>query len=215
VSASDRSGVADRHGSPFRVVGSERPFTGRIVRVRLDRIADARGREATREVIEHPGAVAGLVIDEGGRVVMVDQWRQAMGRRMLEIPAGKYDREDEGPEETLRREVAEELGFEGGTLTFMTSFATTPGWSDEVVDLYLVEGARPMPAADRPAPDWEEAGLETVVVPFAEAIRLATGGRIGDSKTLVALGLYGLYQAGTWAPDPEAVPAHGRAGPAG
>jgi ADP-ribose pyrophosphatase len=197
------------------VLGSERPFQGHVINVRLDRIADGDGREGIREVVEHPGAVCGLVIDEHGRVVLVEQWRQAMGRRMLEVVAGKYDVEGEAPEETLRRELAEELGYEGGTLTFMTSFATTPGWSNEVVDLYLVEGARPMPADRRPEPDWEEIGLRPVVLPLAEALRAAGGRDVGDSKTIVALALYSLYKAGAWAPDPAARPHRGAGGGAG
>jgi 8-oxo-dGTP pyrophosphatase MutT (NUDIX family) len=205
----DDSGAGD--GAPFKVVGSERPFEGHVVSVRVDRIADDQGREATREMVEHPGAVAALVIDDHGRVVLVEQWRQAMGRRMLEIVAGKYDRDDESPEQTLRRELAEELGYEGGTLTYLASFATTPGWSNEVVDLYLVEGAHPMPDGERPPPDWEEKGLEAVVLPFDEAVRTAAGSPsgpgIGDGKTLAALGLYQFYRSGVWKPNPAAAPA--------
>jgi 8-oxo-dGTP pyrophosphatase MutT (NUDIX family) len=212
----DDSGAGD--GAPFKVVGSERPFEGHVVSVRVDRIADDQGREATRETVEHPGAVAALVIDEHGRVVLVEQWRQAMGRRMLEIVAGKYDRDDESPEQTLRRELAEELGHEGGTLTYLTSFATTPGWSNEVVDLYLVEGAHPIPEGERPPPDWEEEGLKAVALPFDEAVRMAAGSasgpQIGDGKTLAALGLYQFYRTGMWKPDPSAAAAR-RPPPAG
>jgi ADP-ribose pyrophosphatase len=192
--------VSSEPASPFEVLASERPFSGHVVTVRVDRVRDPDGRQAAREVIEHPGAVAALVTDTGGRILLVEQWRQAMGRRMLEIPAGKYDVAGEGVETTLRRELAEELGVEGGRLTWLTSFATTPGWSDEVVDLFLVEGVEPL-RGERPAGDWEERGLEVVAVDLDEAVRLSTGPRIGDGKTLVALGLYGLLRAGRWTPD--------------
>jgi ADP-ribose pyrophosphatase len=190
--------------APFAVEGSTRPFRGHIVTVRVDDIRGPDGRTANREVVEHPGAVAALVVDEQGSVLLVDQWRQAMGQRMVEIPAGKYDVEGEEVEPALRRELAEELGVEGGELTWLCTFATTPGWSDEVVDLYLCEGARPIPAG-KPDGDWEEAGLRVLTVSFDEALRLATSG-IGDSKTLIALGLYGQRKAGTWRPDPAARP---------
>ena len=189
---------------PFRIVESRRPFTGKVATVRVDRIVDADGRTGEREVVEHNGAVAALVVDADGQVVLVDQWRHAVGARVLEVAAGKYDVDGEAVEDALRRELAEELGVEGGTLTFMASFYTTPGWSDEVLDLYLAEGVTPI-EGDAPAADWEEQGIEAVRLPFPEALRRAAGPP-GDAKTLVALGLYGLKLAGTWSPDPAGRP---------
>ena len=184
---------------PFQVVDRRRPFQGKVVTVRTDRIADEDGRTSEREVVEHNGAVAALVVDDDGQVLLVDQWRHAVGARVLEVAAGKYDVRGETVEETLRRELAEELGVEGGTLTWLASFWTTPGWSDEVVDLYLAEGVTPI-EGERFAADWEEQGIEVMRLPFPEALRRAAGPP-GDAKTLVALGLYGLKLAGTWAPD--------------
>ena len=184
---------------PFRIADTRRPFRGKVVTVRTDRIVDDDGRTGEREVVEHNGAVAALVVDDDGRVVLVDQWRHAVGSRLLEIAAGKYDVEGEAVEDALRRELAEELGVEGGTLTFLASFYTTPGWSDEVLDLYLAEGVTPIEGG-APDGDWEEQGIEVVRLPLAEALRQAAGPP-GDAKTLVALGLYGLKLAGTWAPD--------------
>ena len=184
---------------PFRTLESRRPFTGKVVTVRTDRIVDDQGRTGEREVVEHNGAVAALVVDDDGQVVLVDQWRHAVGARVLEIAAGKYDVDGEEVEDALRRELAEELRVEGGTLTFLASFYTTPGWSDEVLDLYLAEGVKPI-EGDTPAGDWEEQGIEVVRLPFEAALRRAAGPP-GDAKTLVALGLYGLKLAGTWAPD--------------
>jgi 8-oxo-dGDP phosphatase len=200
---------------PFRVLDSSRPFQGKVITVRTDRIADDHGRTGEREVVEQDGAVAALVVDDDGRVVLVDQWRHAVGARVLEIAAGKYDVDGEAVEDALRRELAEELGVEGGTLTFLASFYTTPGWSDEVLDLYLAEGVTPI-EGDAPATDWEEQGIEVVRLPFAEALRRAAGPP-GDAKTLVALGLYGLELAGSWTPDqadrpPPDAPARRAAG---
>jgi 8-oxo-dGDP phosphatase len=189
---------------PFRTVGSGRPFQGRVLTVRTDRIVDDDGRTGEREVVEHNGAVAALVVDGDGRLVLVDQWRHAVGGRLLEIAAGKYDVGGEAVEDALRRELAEELGVEGGALTFLASFYTTPGWSDEVLDLYLAEGVTPI-QGDLPATDWEERGIQVMRLPFAEALRRAAGPP-GDAKTLVALGLYGLKLAGSWAPDPAGRP---------
>jgi 8-oxo-dGTP pyrophosphatase MutT (NUDIX family) len=191
---------------PFRILYSSRPFRGSLVTVRTDQVADAEGRTGSREVAEHPGAVAALVVDEDGQVLLVDQWRHAVGGRLLEVAAGKYDVGGETVEQTLRRELAEELRVEGGTLTWLASFYTTPGWSDEVLDLYLAEGVRPLGAAAAAELQWEEAGMEVVRVPYEQALALATGAAPGDAKTLVALGLYGLRRAGVWSPDPAGRP---------
>ena len=185
---------------PFRRLRSERPFRGRLVAVRVDQIVDAGGRTATREVVEHPGAVAALAVDEDGQVLLVEQWRHPVGARVLEVAAGTYDVDAETVEDALRRELAEELRVEGGTLTWLASFCTTPGWSDEVLDLYLAEGVRPI-AGEHPGQDWEEAGLHVVRVSVEEAVERTTRASPGDAKTLVALGLYGLKRSGAWAPD--------------
>jgi ADP-ribose pyrophosphatase len=190
---------------PFRIVDSRRPFEGQVVTVRTDRIADADGRTGQREVVEHNGAVAALVVEDDGRVVLVEQWRHAVGARLLEVAAGKYDVEGEPVEAALRRELAEELGVEGGTLTWLASFYTTPGWSDEVLDLYLAEGVTPIPGG-APAGDWEEQGIRVVRLSYPEALRQASHPP-GDAKTLVALSLYGLKLAGSWTPDPAGGPA--------
>ncbi len=192
---------------PFQVLGRSWPFRGHVVDVRVDRIASPDGRTGTREVVEHPGAVAALAVDDEGKVLLVEQWRQAIGGRLLEIPAGKYDVRGELVEDALRRELAEELQVEGGTLTWLVTFYTTPGWSDEVVDLYLAEGVRPIDDGRAPEADWEEAGLQVVRLDYGEALTAATARPPGDSKTLVALTLYGLKQAGGWAPDPAGRPA--------
>ena len=190
---------------PFQVLERERPFHGHIVDVRVDRIASADGRTDTREVIEHPGAVAALVVDQEGAILLVDQWRHATGGRVVEVVAGKYDVAGEAVTDALRRELAEELRVEGGSLTWLATFYTTPGWSDEVVDLYLAEGVRPI-EGEAPAGDWEEAGIEVVALDYDQAVELATRSSPGDGKTLVALGLYGLVRAGRWRPDPDGAP---------
>ena len=92
-----------------RTTGSTRPFTGKLISVRVDEVELANGHAATREVVEHPGAV-GILAWDGARLAMVSQWRHATGREMLEIPAGTLD-PGESPRATAERELGEECGL--------------------------------------------------------------------------------------------------------
>jgi 8-oxo-dGTP pyrophosphatase MutT (NUDIX family) len=104
-----------------------------VITVRTDRIVDDDGRTGEREVVEHNGAVAALVVDDDGQVVLVDQWRHAVGARVLEIAAGKYDVDGETVEDALRRELAEELGVAGPEPRFLFKHRyrgrENPSWS--------------------------------------------------------------------------------------
>lgn len=202
----------------FRVVERECVFEGALLHVRVDHIEDASGRRGTREVVEHPGAVAAVVLDDHDRVFLVRQWRQALGRRTIEVPAGKYDADGESAQETLRRELVEELGVEGGSIRWLGTVATSPGWSDEVVDVAVVEGVVPV-VGGRPPGDWEEAELEVITASFAEALDLIAAAAPADAKSVAAMSLYALVRAGMWSPSgigpPSDVAARRRvAGPA-
>jgi len=193
---------------PYHHLDHTRPFQGRLLAVRVDHLAGPDGDTTTREVVEARGAVAGLAVDEQGRVLLVEQWRNAAGARLVEVAAGQYDVDGEPVEVALRRELAEELGVEGGTATWLASVYTTPGWSDEVVDVFLVEGVRPLSAQARDRlgeAEWEEAELRVLRLGLEEAMVLAATPP-GDAKTLLALALYGLKRAGAWTPDPAGQP---------
>jgi ADP-ribose pyrophosphatase len=199
--AAEAGGTAQPTGPPYRALDHARPYQGKLLTVRVDRLAGPGG-STTREVVEAHGAVAGLAVDEQGRVLLVEQWRNAAGARLVEVAAGQYDVSGEPVEAALHRELAEELRVEGGAVTWLASVYTTPGWSDEVCDLFLVEGVRPL--HDRvPGGDWgqwEEADLRVLRLGFEEALALAATPP-GDAKTLLALALYGLMRAGVWTPD--------------
>ena len=119
-------------------VSSNRLFEGKIINLRQDEVILPNGRTATREVVEHPGAVAVVPITKTGQVVLVRQFRHPVGRIILEVPAGKLDR-NEKPEDCALRELAEETGFVANKLRKLTSMYTTPGFSNEVIHLYLAE----------------------------------------------------------------------------
>jgi ADP-ribose pyrophosphatase len=154
-----------------------------FIRVRLDEVRLPSGREAGREVVEHPGAVGILALTEAGEVLLVRQWRHAAGQVLLEIPAGTRE-PGESVEATARRELVEEVGYEPGALSELRTFFPSPGYSSERIALVRADGCRPV---DR-VPDPDE-GTELVAVPRHEIGRLVAGPDepIRDGKTLIAL----------------------------
>ncbi len=126
--------------SPFEKTGEEVKWEGKIAQVRVDSFRHEDGDEVTREVIAHPGAVAILAHDEK-HVWLVRQPREAVGEDgLLELPAGKLDVEGEPPLETAQRELAEEIGKAAETWERLSSFYTSPGFTDEEVEVYLATG---------------------------------------------------------------------------
>src|SRR3954452_16815866 len=121
----------------FERIGSEYIWRGKIATVRIDRVRYGDGEEAEREVVEHPGAVA-VVAHDGEFVYLVAQPREPVDEQALvELPAGKLDEEGEGPLETAKRELAEEIGRGARTWKHLTSFYNSPGFTDEEVHVYL------------------------------------------------------------------------------
>lgn len=165
-------------------------FKGKILSLYVDRVRLPNGVEAEREVVEHRGAVGMVAMENEGDVYLVRQYRHAPGRDLLEIPAGKLD-EGEEPLACARRELAEEIGLEAGEWARLASFYTSPGFSDEVLHLYLARGLSPAEAA----PD-EDEFLEVVRISLREALSLVSGGEIEDAKTIAGLTLAALFLEG-------------------
>ncbi len=174
--------MPDEEGG-FTLLGSRRAGQGRLVS--LDRCY-YRVRHhglAVRDLVRHPGSVAVVPLIEGD-VVLIRQHRTAVGRALLEIPAGLRDHPDEPPEVTAARECEEEIGYRPARLTLLRRFYTSPGFTDEELLLYLAEELTE--AAVRPQ-GAEEQGAQVVRLPLAEAMRMVAEGEIVDAKTLVGL----------------------------
>jgi ADP-ribose pyrophosphatase len=123
---------------------SRRIHTGRVITLDLDRVAFPDGSEGALEMIRHPGAAAVVpmldpVTDPNPRVILIRQFRHAADQFIWEIPAGTLG-ENESPEDCAHRELAEEAGCHGGDLTFLTAIYTAPGFTDELIHLYLATG---------------------------------------------------------------------------
>ena len=163
-----------------RTLSTTRPWTGRRIAVRVDEIERSDGHRTTREVVEHPGAVAILAWD-GARLAMVRQWRHATGGVLLEIPAGTLE-PDEPPAETARRELAEEVGLAADRWEPGPTFFTAPGFCDELMHLYL---ATDLHAAAGEA-DADEL-LEPLWMTLAEALAAIDAGDVRDAKSIAGV----------------------------
>ena len=153
---------------------------GRIINLRIDKVRLPNGREALREIVEHPGAVAVVPVLPDGRIVLVRQFRKPVEEALLEIPAGKLD-EGENPETCAMRELEEETGFRAGKLEKIFKFFPSPGFSDECIHLFkaaeLQKGKMNL--------EHDEL-IETVILTLSEIVKLIEEGKIKDGKTIIA-----------------------------
>lgn len=156
-------------------------FEGRIFRVHVDEVAGPDGSRATREVVEHPGAVVVLPLRDDGRAVLLRQFRYAVGRELIEAPAGAL-RPGEEPEAAARRELAEETGYRARRLRPVAEVFASPGFCTERMYLFVAEGLEPGPRAPE---DGEY--LEPFAVDRREARALLAAGRVEDAKTMLLL----------------------------
>lgn len=156
-------------------------FAGKLLSVSVDQVRREDGREAQREVVHHPGAVAILPVHADGSVTLVRQFRYAAGRHLLEVPAGTRE-PGEAPEVTAVRELQEETGFRATTVEFTQRFYISPGWCDEQLYIYRASGL----TAGEMAQEDDEA-IEIVQVPAADLQAHIARGDIADAKTIVAV----------------------------
>ena len=165
-----------------RRLSREEPFRGRIVTVHVDTVALPNGGTSVREVVEHPGGVAVLPLDEDNNVLTVTQFRYPFGKTLLEIPAGKLDHPGEDPGEAGLRELREETGAVPGIYRPLGRILPSPGCYGEILYLYLARDLRM--EAQHLDPD-EFLNVERV--PFGEMVRRCLEGEIEDAKTVAAV----------------------------
>ncbi|MEA2023504.1 MAG: NUDIX hydrolase [Actinomycetota bacterium] len=169
--------------SGFRTLGSRTIAEEAFLRLDRATVTTPDGNPIKRVVVVHPGAVAVVPI-VGDDVIMIEQHRAAVGRPLLEIPAGKLDIPGEDRRHTAERELEEEIGFTPGNLEHLIDLLTTPGFSDECITIYLATdliavAMRPMGA--------EEHHARVVRIPLDEAVEQVRSGVITDAKTVAGL----------------------------
>ena len=163
-----------------RKLSSEMKFDGKLIKVTYD-IADVNGKEAWLEVVHHPGASAVVAIDEDNRIIMEKQFRYALTDYLLEIPAGKLDA-GEDPLACAKRELEEETGIIASEWISLGTIATSPGFCNEVIHLYVAKGL------SKGEIHWDEDEyVEVERYTLDELLQCIKEETIKDSKTLSAL----------------------------
>jgi ADP-ribose pyrophosphatase len=169
----------------FAVVGSRTIFEGSLLTLRADEVRMG-AQTATRETVDHPGAVAVVALDDEGRVVLVNQYRHPVRARLDELPAGILDVDAESAVEAARRELTEEAGLIAKRWDVLVDIYSSPGFSNEAVRIFL---ARDLRAADADGfqPEHEEASLTVFREPLADAVRRALTGSITNASAVAGL----------------------------
>ena len=171
-----------------KTLSSRRVFDGRAVKLRIDTVQTADGRQTTREIVEHSDCVAIIPVDDNDNVLLVNQFRKAVGKELLEIPAGGID-DGEGPEAAVRREMQEETGYLPRKLERLGGFFSAPGYCTEYLYLYLATDLAP---SQLHAEDTE--GIRLVRVPIREIPDLLASGKICDAKSIAGLHTFLEYR---------------------
>ena len=164
-----------------RLISSRTVFEGKLIAVRVDEVELPDGARAKRECVEHPRAVAVVPLLEDGRVLMIRQYRHAAGKVLWELPAGLVE-EGEEPEECARRELGEEVGYEPGELIPLFSTFLSPGFSSEIIDIFLARELRPVNIASEP-----DERIEAVPVPLAKAVDMVCRGQVQNAAAICGL----------------------------
>jgi 8-oxo-dGDP phosphatase len=137
-----------------------------------------------RDVVEHPGAVGVAALDDEGCVLLVNQYRHPVGRRLDELPAGLLDQPGEPALDAAQRELAEEAGLAAATWHVLVDALSSPGMTDEAIRVFL---ARDVQTVDRDVQEHEEADLTTTWVPLDEAVRRVLAGQIENAMAAIGI----------------------------
>ena len=166
-----------------RMLSSREVYHGRIVNVHMDEVSLPNGKQSLREVVEHPGGVGILPLDERMQVITVTQYRYAMGQAMTELPAGKLEKgEKADPAAAALRELREEIGAIPGSFVPLGVLHSSPGIFTETLYLYLARDLK----FEAPNPDPDEF-LKIERIPFDIMVQRIMDGQITDAKTVAAV----------------------------
>lgn len=164
-----------------KTISSQQIWQGKFLTLREDKVTLPNGHEAVRYIIEHPGAVAIIPVTKNKEIIMVEQFRKPVERVLLELPAGKLEK-GEDPLVSAGRELQEETGCVAGKLEKLGSFYSGPGFTNEILYLYLATDLEQQEAC----PD-EDEFVAVKTIPLDEALQMIEEGKICDGKTIIGL----------------------------
>ena len=164
-----------------KIIKSERLYDGHIIKLEIASVTLPDGRPATREIVRHPGGVGVVALDDENNIYLVKQYRTPYDEILLEIPAGKLDKGEE-PLKAAERELSEETGLVSSDIKYIGDFYPTVGFCDEILRIFVAEG---LTQGDT-HPD-EDEFVNTVKMPFSEAVGLVLNGTVKDGKTIAAI----------------------------
>lgn len=201
--------LSDPHeGHPpheFTVVSQEKLYEGAILAMRRDNVRMPGGRIAAREKVEHLGAVAIAALDEADRLVMIYQYRPAIGRRIWEMPAGLLDDPSEDPVAAARRELLEEVGVEADEWSTLVDIVGCPGFADESVRVFLARGLRDVGRPESDADD-EEVDLVVRRIPLDDLVAGAMSGDLVNGPCVAGVFAAAAVRDGRFAARPADAP---------
>jgi len=164
-----------------KLISSNIIYRGKILNLRVDTVKLPDGQTGKREIVEHAGAVIIVPVSQEGKLLLVRQYRHAVGRTTLELPAGNVE-----PGETLEssalRELQEETGYTAKELVKLFSFFSTPGFSSEELHVFLASGLTP----SKQNPDDDEF-VEVISVPWKKAMQMVWSGEICDAASVAGI----------------------------
>ena len=187
MAEADGGGLADQ-ASPRRLLSSETVYKGRIWNVVQDSFRFAEDQAPlVRDYIDHPGAVAVVVMDDRGRVLLINQYRHPVGMTLWEVPAGLLDVDGEAPQLAAARELAEEADLTAATWHTLVDVFNSPGSSSEAIRIYLARAPAAVPENQRHVRTDEEADMPVQWLPLVDAVAAVLDGRIHNPSAVAGL----------------------------
>ena len=190
--------MSDSGNTDFQTVDSRTLFEGRVISVREDTVQMPDGSHAKREIVAHMGAVVVVALDADDQIVMVNQYRPAVGARLDELPAGLLDVADEPAQRAAARELAEEAQLAASSWHTLLDLHSSPGFSDEAVRVFLARDLSPASRPDGFVVEHEEIDMSVTRVPLDLAVRRALAGEITNAAAVAGVLAAAVARAAGW-----------------